>query len=105
MRFQTLVFALGAALAAPAVGCYATDDAYVAYEAPPPPQEEVVVERPGYFFVHGHWLRDGGRWGWHGGYYARERPGYVYAEGRWDSDRGGRFRWREGGWRARITRR
>ena len=66
--------------------------------------DEAVVYRPGFFFVQGHWYRDGDRWSWSRGYYERERPGYVYVQGRWDRD-GGRFRYREGGWRARVVRR
>jgi hypothetical protein len=38
-------------------------------------REEVVVARPGYIWVHGHYHRNAGRYEWRGGYYERERPG------------------------------
>ncbi len=103
MKFHKLGAALivaSCAMALPALGCYGTESGYVAYDEPPPPREEVVVSRPGYFWIHGHWDRDGGRWRWLGGHYERERAGYGYTEGRWENH-DGRYRWREGGWRAR----
>jgi WXXGXW repeat (2 copies) len=100
-RLLSAVLSVGAAMSAlPAIGCYATTDAYVAYDEPPAAREEVVVYRPGFFFVHGRWMRDGDHWAWRSGYYERERPGYIYAEGRWER-RGNHFLWIEGGWRAR----
>lgn len=73
------------------------------YEDPPPaPREEVVMSRPGYVWIDGHWMRDGGRWHWHGGYYERERPGYVYAPGRW-VQQGDRYIWVDGRWRTSNT--
>jgi hypothetical protein len=79
------------------IGCYASAD-YGAYDAPPPPREEIVVARPGFVFVHGHWWRDNGSWRWREGTYVRERPGSVWVEGRWDH-RGGHRVWVEGYWR------
>jgi hypothetical protein len=102
MRFHKILFAIvtaSSAMALPALGCYGTGSAYVAYDEPPAPREEVIVTRPGFIFVHGHWLREGGRWRWHGGYYERERHGYAYREGRWEHH-GNRHVWVEGGWRT-----
>ncbi len=102
MRFRKILSALIAASCAtalPALGCYGTEGAYVSYDEPPPPQEEVVVNRPGYVYVHGHWGRDGGRWRWNNGYYEHERPGYTYREGRWEHHGIG-YRWHGGGWEA-----
>ena len=100
--FAALLVA-GAALTVPAMaGCYATEDAYVVVDAPPPPRAEVVVARPGFIWVHGHWTRPGGRWVWRDGYYERERPNHVYVEGRWER-RGRGHVWVDGGWRARVT--
>lgn len=92
----------GAALTVPAMaGCYATEDAYVVTDAPPAPRAEVVVARPGFIWVHGHWTRPHGRWLWREGYYERERPNHVYVEGRLER-RGRGHVWVDGGWRARA---
>ena len=103
MRIQKLLAAIvlagASGLAVPAMGCYATTDVQ-AYDEPPPPREEVVVARPGYFWIHGHWYRDGGSWRWRSGYYERERADQVYNEGRWER-RGNHHIWVEGSWRAR----
>jgi hypothetical protein len=100
--FAALIVA-GAALTAPVMtGCYATGEATVVDEGPPPLREEVVVARPGFIWVHGHWTRPGGHWVWRGGYYERERPNQVYVEGRWER-RGRGHVWVEGGWRARAN--
>ena len=70
-------------------------------EPPPPPRQEYVRYRPGYVWISGHWVRDGGnRWRWNNGYYVRERPGYVYVPGRWER-RGSNYIWVDGGWRYR----
>jgi len=74
--------------------------ATITFNITAPAREEVVVARPGFVFIHGHWMREGGRWRWHDGSYVRERPGYSYEEGRWDH-RGGRRVWIEGHWRSR----
>ncbi|HMG57613.1 MAG TPA: hypothetical protein VK601_29135 [Kofleriaceae bacterium] len=92
----------GAAMAVPAMtGCYASGGAYVTEEAPPPVRQEVVVSRPGFIWVHGHWNHTGGHWLWRDGYYERERPSQVFVEGRWER-RGRGHVWVEGGWRARA---
>lgn len=101
MKLHKWLSAIILATAAPMVGCFGTTESYVAYEAPPPPREEVVSYRPGFVYIHGHWGREGDRWGWRSGYYERMRPGYVYSEGRWER-RGGRHVWLDGGWRARA---
>ena len=91
-----------AALAVPAMtGCYASGEAYTVEDAPPPVRGEVVVGRPGFIWIHGHWTRPGGHWLWRSGYYERERPSQVYVEGRWER-RGRGHVWVEGGWRARA---
>lgn len=98
--FAALLVA-GTAFAAPAMtGCFGSGEAYVVEDAPPPPREEVVVARPGYVWIHGHWTRPGGHWLWRNGYYERERPSYVYVEGRWQR-RGRGHVWVEGSWRPR----
>jgi hypothetical protein len=81
-------------------GCYATESAYVVEDAPPAPREEVVVTRPGFVWIHGHWTHPGRTWVWRGGYYERERPNRVYVEGRWER-RGRGHVWVDGGWRNR----
>ncbi|MBL9019240.1 MAG: YXWGXW repeat-containing protein [Myxococcales bacterium] len=69
-------------------------------DAPPPAREEVMVYRPGFVWIHGHWDRDRGHWRWKPGYYERERPGYVYIQGRWEpSSRG--YVWVDGRWHKR----
>jgi len=103
-RLQKLLGPLlvaGAAVAGlPAfAGCYAQTAAYVVEDIPPP-REEVVIYRPGYLWIHGHWMRPQGQWVWRGGHYERERPSYVYVQGRWDRRRG-TLVWIDGGWRPR----
>lgn len=95
-----LLVASAALTATAMTGCYATAGGYVVDDAPPPAREEVVVARPGFFWIHGHWERPGGHWAWRSGYYERERPEQVYVEGRWER-RGSGHVWVNGGWRAR----
>ena len=66
----------------------------VAYSAPPAPQYEVVgvAPYPGAIWIGGSWFWEGGRYGWHQGYWERPRPGYRWAPHRWYRDRNG---WRE----------
>jgi hypothetical protein len=68
-------------------------------EEPPPPRAVVIETRPGFVFIEGRWVRNGGRWVWRDGYYERERVGYRWEKGRWDT-RGNRHVWVEGGWRS-----
>ena len=64
---------------------------------PPPPREEVVLDRPGYVWIHGRWARDAAGWRWQDGSYARERPGMIYRDGHW-TERGGLVVWVAGAW-------
>ena len=77
--------------------CYR--DAVVA--PPPAPRAEATIERPGFVWVRGHYLREHGRYRWHPGYYVRERPDYVYVEGRWERHDAG-YAWVDGRWRRRA---
>jgi len=79
-------------------GCAGTAN-LVIEDAPPAPREEVVETRPGFIYIHGHWLRDEGRWNWSAGHYERERAGHTYVEGRWAPNGTGHI-WIEGGWRG-----
>ncbi len=68
-------------------------------EAPPPRNRvEVVVERPGFVWVDGHWAQPDGRWVWRSGYYERERPGHVFVRGRYER-RGHQHVYVNGQWR------
>ena len=104
-KFLIGLLTAGAALstAAAVSGC-AGEASYVirAESAPPPPRAEVVVHRPGYVWIEGHWERRGGHWLWRDGYYARERPNHVYVRGRWER-RGPSYVWIEGEWRPRAS--
>src|SRR5689334_19187122 len=91
----------GIVLSIALAGCFVHGHAAVQYNEPPPPREEIVVYRPGFFWIHGHWMRDGqGEWSWQPGYYERERGGYVYGEGHWERH-GSQYVWVEGSWRRR----
>ena len=52
---------------------------------PPPPRREFVHERPGYFWVHGHWgwYPRYHRYHWIGGYWIPARRGHEWHEGGW----------------------
>ena len=79
----------------------ATVDVEAAPEPPPPVYEqEVVVVRPGYSWIGGHYYWRGGRWVWGRGHWEGARAGYVYGPGRWEV-RGRRRVYVEGGWRRR----
>jgi len=101
MRLTSLLLASALAVggaAVPLVGCTG-EGTLVVEDAPPAPREEVVVTRPGFVFVHGHWNREGGRWVWVGGRYERERVGKTFIQGHWER-RGHQHVWIEGGWRG-----
>jgi len=72
MRLTSVLLAaattLGAGAAPMLAGC-AAEGTMVIEEEPPAPREEVVVTRPGFVYVHGHWNREGRRWAWVGGRY------------------------------------
>ena len=101
-KFVAALVVAGSTVAAvPAMsGCYGS--AYVVEDGPPAPREEIVVSRPGFIWVHGHWTRPGRTWVWRGGYYERERPEHVWVDGRWER-RGRGHVWVDGGWRARVS--
>ena len=102
MTHRTLIAAVlvSSALA----GCYAQCDVHVVAAAPPaavevdaeppPAQQEVIVERPGFVWIGGHWYRGGGRWIWHPGYFEHARVGYHWRAGHY----GARHVWVEGQW-------
>ena len=96
-----LVAAAGLSAVPAMTGCYASEGGYIVEEGPPPSRDEVVVARPGFLWVHGHWTHPGRSWVWRGGYYERERPNQIYVEGRWER-RGRGHVWVDGGWRARA---
>jgi WXXGXW repeat (2 copies) len=75
------------------------NDVAVTDAEPPATRAEVigVAPSPGYFWVGGVWLWEGGRHVWHPGYWQAPRPGYrwvphtwVRASGAWHL-RGGRW--------------
>jgi hypothetical protein len=105
MTHRTLLAAAVANLVGTlAVGCTAQSDAHVVVapapavvevdSEPPPPQREVIVERPGFVWIGGHWYRGGGRWIWHAGYFEHAREGYRWEPGHY----GPRHVWVEGHW-------
>lgn len=53
--------------------------------APPPPQVEVIgaAPAPGYFWLSGVWVWEGGRHVWHPGHWEAHRPGYTWTPHRW----------------------
>lgn len=85
---------LGGCVVVPAESYGYADGPTVAV-APPAPQVEVVgvAPGPGYFWVGGWWLWNGGRYVWRPGYWETHRPGYRWVPHEWH--RG------PGGWQAR----
>jgi hypothetical protein len=57
----------------------------IAYSPPPPQQYEVVgvPPVPGYFWISGVWIWEGGRHVWHSGHWSAPRPGYRWEPHRW----------------------
>jgi hypothetical protein len=52
---------------------------------PPPPPAVIAAPGPGYVWVDGYWVPDGGRWVWVGGYWALPPyPDAVWIGGRWE---------------------
>jgi len=68
-------------------------------EEPPAPRYETIEVRPGFVFIGGRWVNNGGHWNWRAGYYERERVGYAWEQGRWET-RGRSHVWVEGRWRS-----
>ena len=88
-------------------GCVATVHGHVdgpvavveVQDEPPAPRYETIEVRPGFVFIGGRWVNNGGRWDWRPGYYERERVGYSWEAGRWET-RGRSHVWVEGRWRG-----
>jgi hypothetical protein len=38
---------------------------------------------PGYFWISGVWIWEGGRHVWHPGHWSAPRPGYIWTPHRW----------------------
>jgi WXXGXW repeat (2 copies) len=69
--------------------------------APPVPIVEVVpaAPGPGYYWIPGYWIWDGGRYVWRHGYYAiRPGPAAVWVPGHWSHHVRGWY-WGPGHWR------
>ena len=62
--------------------------------APPPPQlESIGVAPPGYFWISGVWIWQGGRHVWRPGHWEAHRPGYQWTPHQWvPSGRGWQLR-------------
>ncbi|MFI5152330.1 MAG: YXWGXW repeat-containing protein [Chitinophagales bacterium] len=63
---------------------------------------EVYYERPlapgpGYVWIGGDWLWEGGRYAWHPGHWERPRSGHRWVEGHWQSEHKG-WKWYHGHW-------
>ena len=83
-----------------ATGCVARG-VIVADDPPPVARVTYAQPRPGYVWVEGHWMRDGGRWAWRDGHYVRDRSGHVYVQGDWRRN-GRRWEYRDGQWQQRV---
>ena len=95
---------LRAALCAAALaGCVSHQGsaAYYVEQQPPHPRGHAGESRPGYVWIEGNWMRDGGQWDWVQGRWEAEQPGYVWVQGRWQREGQG-WRWRPGRWEARA---
>jgi hypothetical protein len=101
MRALPFLLAAATAVAAFAAcnGDYYTSSTF-AYTQPPPPRDELVSYRPGYVYVHGHWLREPGGWRFEPGYYMPEKPGLMWVDGHW-AQQNGQYVWIDGGWYRR----
>nr|WP_315430148.1 YXWGXW repeat-containing protein [uncultured Albidiferax sp.] len=52
--------------------------------APPPPQVEIIgAPRPGYFWISGLWVWQGGSHVWRPGHWEAHRPGYQWTPHQW----------------------
>jgi hypothetical protein len=100
-------FALAALVAAGASGCVVRAHGRIGVpvgvvmveEEPPPPRVVRVDVRPGFIYIQGRWVRNGGRWVWRDGRYERQRANQQWEQGRWER-RGRNHVWVEGRWRA-----
>ena len=78
------------------VGTGAQPQYGVASQEPPPPQYDIPNEnRPGQFWVKGHWQWRGNQWQWQRGYWKRQQANQQWQDGRWER-RGNRYHWVEG---------
>ncbi len=68
-------------------------------DPPPAREDKPSIERPDFFWIHGHWVWNGNRWDWSSGRWEHERKGYTWAEGHWDN-RAGRWQYTDGSWTA-----
>lgn len=81
-----------------------TTKAQIVVRVRPERPHEVVVRRPAppsprHIWVQEEWVPQGGRYVWHGGYWAAPpRPGAVYVPGHWRDTRRGSV-WVTGFWR------
>jgi len=114
LGFMTPVLA-GLAAAAALSGCvvaplgqpvaYQGGSAEVVYANMPPPAPQVevvgVAPAPGYFWISGVWLWQGGRHVWHPGHWEAHRPGYQWTPHQWTPDGRGGWRMSGGYWAPR----
>jgi len=70
--------------------------------APPAPQyEEVgIAPAPGYFWISGVWIWEGGRHVWHPGHWSAPRDGYTWVPHQWHRA-GNQWRMDGGHWQRR----
>ncbi len=95
--FGAILVCATAAATLPA--CVHTGPPYVSSTSPPPPREEIVVAKPGYIWVNGHWDRGFDTWHWRPGYYERIRVGQRFVNGHWERT-GNVNVYVEGAWRS-----
>lgn len=70
---------------------------------PPPVVTQVEYyppgTRPGFVWVNGRWVNNGGNWVWQPGFWQPERQGYYWVQGAW-VPQGNQYAWVEGHWEA-----
>jgi hypothetical protein len=86
--------------ARPGVAVYA--DVPVVTVAPPAPEYEVVPEAPypGYVWIDGAWLWEGGEYRWHRGHWEAPREGFHWVPHTWVREGNG-WRMQGGRWERR----
>jgi hypothetical protein len=57
-----------------------------------------VAPGPGYIWIDGDWVWDGGKYRWHDGHWAMGRAGRNWHRGFWEPHGSG-WRWHRGGWK------